>query len=41
MGDAGPKERDFLFVGEPPADGSARPIIPLFFQGMDRRGLIG
>ena len=28
-----PKERDFLFVGEPPADGSARPSILPFFQG--------
>lgn len=28
-----PKERDFLFVGEPPAADSANPAIPPFFQG--------
>ncbi len=28
-----PKERDFLFVGEPPTDDSARVGVPPFFQG--------
>lgn len=28
-----PKERDFLFTGEPPVDGSAGTDIPPFFQG--------
>jgi transposase len=36
-----PKERDFLFVGEVPAAGSARPEIALFFTGRGRRRWIG